>query len=373
MKILFALMVTALLLALSVHAADKLEIRSAVAGTMNGVSNLVDDSYTWDPQNFPGFYYDLKKDMGTERLTATITEGNKLRGDSPYGIIYTTMAQQRAFKLSEFGYYNVIGFLGEGYFASYINDSSFPAEMQILLMQSTDPNSLDKGQLQKILVDENTEIVVTEDLPLRLQEGYQLSFKTINNRYDRVELELQKNGIVVDAKDAYPSKDNANFADKTYYYKKDLGTQKGLVTIAVHIKNAFNDTETAVITVDGIWQLSEKSTPVDLGAKFNKMSVDKVDGKAGIITLNNAGMPITLQKKSDVPLMGDLHLKAADSDTLRFYIYREATEPGTYDLRGAIAGATGQTDNLVDGSFTWNPQNFAGFYMMSTGISALRP
>ena len=131
MKMLFALMVTAILLSLSAHAADKLEIRSAVAGTMNGVSNLVDDSYTWNPQNFPGFYYDLKKDMGTERLTATITEGNKLRGDPPYGIVYTTMAQQRAFKLSEFGYYNVIGFLGGRYFAGYINDSNFPVEKQI--------------------------------------------------------------------------------------------------------------------------------------------------------------------------------------------------------------------------------------------------
>ena len=37
MKMLFALMVTAILLALSAHAADKLEIRSAVAGTTNGV------------------------------------------------------------------------------------------------------------------------------------------------------------------------------------------------------------------------------------------------------------------------------------------------------------------------------------------------
>ena len=362
MKMLFALMVTAILLAPSAHAADKLEIRSAVAGTMNGVRNLVDDSYTWDPQNFPGFYYDLKKDMGTERLTATITEGNKLRGDSPYGIVYTTMAQQRAFKLSEFGFYGVIGFMGERYFAGYINDSSSPGEMRIPLMQSTDPSSLDKGQLQKILMDDNTEIVVTQEKPLQLQEGYQLSFKTIDNRYHRVDLEMQKDGIVVDAKALYPSKDDATFADKTYYYKKDLGAQKGLVTIAVHVKNAFNDTETAAITVDGIWQLSEESTPVDLGAKFDKMSVGEVDGKAGTITLNNAGSPIALQRNSDVPLMGDIHLKTADSDTLRFYIYREATEPGTYDQRGATAGVLGQTDNLVDGSFTWNPQNFAGFY-----------
>jgi len=362
MRILFALAVTALLLALSAHAADKLEIRSAVAGTMNGVSNLADDSYTWNPQNFPGFYYDPKKDMGTERLTVVITEDNELRGNSPYGIVYTTTAQQRAFKLSEYGYYRVIGFLGERYFAGYINDSGFSGEMQIPFMQSTDPNSLYKGQLQEILMDENTEIVVTKDQTLQLQEGYQLGFKTIDNRFDRVELELQKNGIVVDSRDAYPSKDNANLADKTYYYKKDLGAQKGLVTIAVHIKNAYNDTETAAITVDGIWQLSEKSTPVNLGARFNKMSVSEIDGNAGTITLNNAGMPITLQKKSDVPLMGDMHLKIADNDTLRFYIYREATQPGTYEIRGGIAGTTSQTENLVDGTFTWNAQNFAGFY-----------
>ncbi len=362
MKMVFALVVTVLLLALSVHAADRLEIRGEVAGTMNGVSNLVDDSYTWNPQNFPGFYYDPKKDIGTERLTVSITDGNDLSGDSPYGIVYATTAIQSAFKLSEFGYYNVIGFMGERYFAGYINDSSLPVYEQIPLMKSTDPSSLEKGQLQKILMDENSEIVVTQDKPLQLQEGYQLSFKTIDNRSHRVDLELQRDGVVVDARSAYPSKDDATLADKTYCYKKDLGAQKGLVTIAVYIKNSYNDTETAAITVNGIWQISQESTAVNLDAKFGKMSVAEVDGKAGTISLNNAGQSITLQRNSDVPLMGDMHLKTADSDTLRFYIYRETAQPGTYDIRGAIAGSTGKTDNLVDGSFTWNPQNFAGFY-----------
>ncbi len=111
MKILFAFVVTALLLTLFAHAADELEIRGEVAGTINGVSNLVDDSYTWNPQNFPGFYYDPNRDMGTERLTATITRGNDLRGDLPYGIVYTTKAQQSAFKRGEFGFYNIIGLI----------------------------------------------------------------------------------------------------------------------------------------------------------------------------------------------------------------------------------------------------------------------
>jgi S-layer protein (TIGR01567 family) len=362
MRTILALAVTALLLASSAHAADKLDIRSEVAGTTNGVSNLADDSFTWNPQNFPGFYYDPKKDIGTEQLTISITDENDLSGSVPFGVVYTTTACQSAFQLSDFGSYNVIGFLGEKYFAGYVNDTGLYQWMQIPLLRSDDPNSLDKGQLQKILMDDNSEIVVTQDKPLELLEGYQLGFKSIDSRSSRVDLELRKDGVVVDTSSAYPSKDDATYSDKTYTYKKDLGDQKGLVTIAVYIKNAYNDTETSAITVDGIWQISEESTAVKVGDKFGKMSVGEADGTAGIITLNNAGQPISLQGNSDVPLMGDIHLRTADSNALRLYLYRQVTEPGTYDIRGSIAGAIDKTDNLVEGSFTWSPQNFAGFY-----------
>lgn len=362
MKMILSLAVTALLLALSAHAADELDIRSEVAGTTNGVSNLADDSFTWNPQNFPGFYYDPKKDIGTEELKVSITDENDLSGDAPYGVVYMTKASQSAFRMSELGSYNVIGFLGEKYFAGYINDTGLDQWMQIPLLRSDDPNSLEKGQLQKILMDDSSEIVVTQSEPLELLEGYQLSLKTIDIRSSRVDLELRKDGVVVDTGSAYPSKDDATYSDKTYTYKKDLGDQKGLVTIAVFIKNAYNDTETSAITVNGIWQISDESTAITVGDKFGKMSVGEVDGTAGIITLNNAGQPIALQKNSDATLMGDIHLRTADSDALRLYLYRQVTEPGTYDIRSSIAGAVGENDNLEDGSFTWNPQNFAGFY-----------
>ncbi|MDD4653097.1 MAG: S-layer protein domain-containing protein, partial [Methanothrix sp.] len=221
-----SLAVTALLLALSAHAADELDIRSEVAGTTNGVSNLADDSFTWNPQNFPGFYYDPKKDIGTEELKVSITDENDLSGDAPYGVVYTTTACQSAFRRSDFGSYNVIGFLGEKYFAGYINDTGLDQWMQIPLLRSDDPNSLEKGQLQKILMDDNSEIVVTQSEPLELLEGYQLSLKAIDGRSSRVDLELRKDGVVVDTGSAYPSKDDATYSDKSYTYKKDLGDQK---------------------------------------------------------------------------------------------------------------------------------------------------
>ncbi len=53
-------------------------------------ATCADNTFTWNPQNFAGFFYDIKNDLGTENLKFTLTEGNKLSGDSPYGILYTT-------------------------------------------------------------------------------------------------------------------------------------------------------------------------------------------------------------------------------------------------------------------------------------------
>ncbi len=56
---------------------------------------------------------------GTETLTTTITEGNKLQ--EPNGVTYTTTAQKNDFEFEDWGCYNVIGFLAEKYFAGYVD------------------------------------------------------------------------------------------------------------------------------------------------------------------------------------------------------------------------------------------------------------
>ena len=45
-------------------------------------------------------------------------------------------------------------------------------------------------------------------------------------------------------------------------------------------------------------------------------------------------------------------MQSTDANPLRYYIYKEITEPGTYEIRGLVA----------TGNFEWNAQNFAGFY-----------
>ena len=315
----FAILLAISFIAIPVHA---LEIRGAVAGTINGASNLVDNSFTWDPQNFGGFFYDLKKDLGTESLKFVLTENNKLSGDTPYGIIYTTTAQNKNFECHLWGSYQVIGFQGEKYFAGYNQGYTEADGSNIFYAESTDKNSIGIEQLEKILIDSKDEMTVTSGTPLKLAEGYALVLKLIDT--NGMYLELSKNGQVVDSQVISPSKEGATEVDKTYWYKNPaVGEQKNLVTIGVHFKNAINIQNLTIAKVDGIWQISETPTEVKADTQYGKMTIRTVDATVGAITMDNKDNTITLSKNKDTPLMGGIRIRTANNDTLRFYLYSE--------------------------------------------------
>jgi len=186
---------------ISVHA---LEIRGAVAGEFrDGTTSLVDgNSFTWNPQNFAGFYYDIDHDVGAETLTTTLAWDRRLSGDDPYGITYTTTDQMKA--------------------------------------------------LSNALVD----------------------------------------------------------------------------------------------------------------MTYGKLRVASIDSATGKIVMDNKDNAITLSKNKNTEIMPGIYIRTADNDTLRYYIYKNITDPGTYEIRGSVAGTFNDQSNLdpADNSFTWNPQNFAGFY-----------
>jgi hypothetical protein len=61
---------------------------------------------------------------------------------------------------------------------------------------------------------------------------------------------------------------------------------------------------------------------------------------------------LILSRNKDISLMPGIGIKTADADSLRYFIYKDITNLGTYELRGAVA-----TD-----SFAWTADNFAGFF-----------
>ena len=162
-----------------VSASDVVEVRGATAGTVGGTNNLVDNSFTWNPQNFAGSFYDAKRDLGTETLKFVLTDGNKLSGDSPYGVTYTTTAQKKDYQRKLWGSYKIIGFGAKKYFAGY--NAGADVASNIFYSESTDKNSLSREQLEQILIDDDSEMTVTSGTPLKLEQGYELLFKSISN------------------------------------------------------------------------------------------------------------------------------------------------------------------------------------------------
>ncbi|MCX6673281.1 MAG: S-layer protein domain-containing protein [Methanothrix sp.] len=304
------------------------EIRGAVAGEIHGASNLdpTENSFIWSPQNFAGFYYDIKKDIGTETLKFVLTGDNKLSGDSPdYGVTYTTTAQNKAFERALWGSYKVIGFQAEKYFAGYNEGVDEYSGSNIFYKESTDKNSLSSEQLEKILIDEKTKTIVKKGESIKLKEGYELLLKGVSDG-GKIFLELRKDGESVDEAFAAPSRDSATEFDKTYYYRNPgVGEQRNLVTIGVHFMSTYKDEEQALALVDGLWQISAMPVDVKADTQYDKMTIRSVDANNGVITMDNKDNAITLNKKRDIVLMPGLNLRTADNETLRFYIYKTET------------------------------------------------
>ena len=59
--------------------------------------------------------------------------------------------------------------------------------------------------------------------------------------------------------------------------------------------------------------------------------------------MDNKDNTVTLSKNKDITLMGNVKITTSDqsvvddANPLRYYISKEVTEPGTYEVRGAVA------------------------------------
>jgi S-layer protein (TIGR01567 family) len=183
-----------------VIAVDELDIRGPIVEVIEG------KSYTWSPEDFSGFFYDEENCLGTETMTIKIKDGNVLREN--YGIEYKTYPKPKKFKFDKWGFYQIIGFLGEENFAGYMDGS--------LLNEKSDGLSLlDQGRISKILMDDNGERTIKLGESIRLKEGYEFSVKEIN--LDKIFVVLKKYGDQVDSKSI--SSSDEKVSDSTFVYR----------------------------------------------------------------------------------------------------------------------------------------------------------
>jgi len=108
----------------------------------------------------------------------------------------------------------------------------------------------------QVLINRSESLTMTVGVPLMLDEGYELTVHSIDIDGDKAYLELSKDGEVVGSQAIIL----ANRVDDTFIYSKPGTSQE----IRVHFKNTFRGVNKNLVTIDHIWQNSEKNSDLVL-------------------------------------------------------------------------------------------------------------
>lgn len=255
----------------------------------------------WTPLNFEGFYYNLDEDVGTERLILNRSSDTS-RTVNAEQIVYKTTASQVSHKYSSLGKYNVIGFMADKYFAGYLGGDG--------TITDTNISTIDRNQLHKVLIDDDTQRVIYAGSTLTLNDGYVIKIKDVNMGAGTPSVWLT---VLKDGNEVY---DDFKEKGQIFIYSKDVGAVRDLPVIALRIDSIFRGKEATAAFVRGTFQISESYTTVKSGDTFDKMKVESI-GNGNIIMKNPN--TITLDTGMTDTLMKNIKLKVADSPVIRFY------------------------------------------------------
>jgi S-layer protein (TIGR01567 family) len=310
-------------------AVESLELRSPV------ISSLSDIVIT--PENFSGFWYDFDDGIGSENLTISSIAGRTIpEGELRYESAILQVEYEADFASedsSSTGYtYPVIGLFGDKYIPTSDDDA---------------------GELAKLLIDTDDKYTLRTGSTLELAYGYELTAKDIDVEGDKVYMELSKDGEFIEEKTI-----DVTVGEATWDYKVNIGNQEGVIVFRVLITDIFQGQVDSLVVVEGLWLLDyENVLEIECSDEFGELEVDSISDS--IVMVNHE--PLMLAMGETVNLAEDLKFKVANDEDLRFYLTRECTETGTYNLRGDVA----------TGSSVWTAQNFAGFmYDFDDGISS---
>jgi len=296
---------------LKIVVADSSTLRFALSvertGTFEMRGTIYPTATEWDPMNFGlniggtnlGFYYDMDRDVGKEKLKIESISGRTIRSGN---LRYSTSAEEISFDYPQFGSYQVIGFLAERYFAGYTSKS--------VISNRESKSTLGTLQLHKVLLDDDTKRILSQGSTLTLKDGYVLKITDVDigAGEGQVLISLLKDGDEVD-NDVITGNDN-------YLYTKKVGAGDELPIIAVHFDAIFRGREMNAAFARGVFQISEAFTYVRPGDRFGAMEVESVS--SGGIDMTNTNS-IGLSSGNTVEVMGNISFKVANSGDVRFY------------------------------------------------------
>ncbi len=291
----------------------------------------------WRASDFGWFYYDVDEDQGGEELTVHLTGRTAEEGD----IIYSSKTWTSPFEYEPWGTFQEVAFLGSPYLAGY-PESNLTEEI----------SSLGKGELRRVLRNEEITYTLGGNKTLSLQQGYSLAAVDVSEKKGTVKFALLKNRDII-----YASL--VSIGD-TFVYKID-----DVPVILVHLSDAMKSSKEGFAEVDGIFQVSD-APDIKLfdGALIGNMKLNSYS-EDGLVFQNN--ISLSLIRDSEVPLTGNLRLVVLDMPDLTYYPVGIIFDYGVHEIRGPVFGSTPSIPVRM-GEYSssaiarWNSQNYSGFF-----------
>ncbi|WP_164997740.1 S-layer protein domain-containing protein [Methanolobus psychrotolerans] len=265
----------------------------------------------WTPLNFEGFYYDFDEGIKTETLelksisNRTIDDGD---------LIYTTTPASVEFEHSEWGYFQIMSFMAEKYFAGYTDDTYIDGLDEVNLLLT--------GHLSKLLINDDDSFMIYSDSSLIFEEDYVLDITEINTSANEILLTLTKNGEEIDNSIVSCSSD--------YVYSHDIGNNINVPLIAVHFKDIIIAGEKKGVFIEGLFQISDQFVTFTDGDSFGNMEITSYDDDSIVFKNEDS---ILLSKGAVINITDNIKFRVADSSDLRYYPF--------------VMGGTSSIDNEI--------------------------
>ncbi|MGA9187683.1 MAG: S-layer protein domain-containing protein, partial [Methanosarcina sp.] len=311
---------------------DAVEIRGPVFNGSNLESILGDNgTLTIGATQFAAFYYDIDDNVTTETLSIKDVPGTKDNVIGEGGLVYQTKIQQVAYEYENaaagWDNYSLIGFFADKY---------IPLK----------PTKADK--LAKLVLDSDDKYTIRTGETLDLGQGYTLEAKQVDVDGEKVWLQFNKDGEFVD--DEIIQVGNG---DSTWDVElDDIQGEDDVVVLKVHVNQVFQGAVDSIAQIEGLWLIDYgNAMTIESDDEFGELNDVSINGDTLTITNEDT---FTLTRDSDEEIAQGMFFKTADtpSNVLRFYLMKEITEPGTYQIRGQVAS----------GDASWDATSFAGFY-----------
>ncbi|MDY0266329.1 MAG: S-layer protein domain-containing protein [Methanimicrococcus sp.] len=319
-------------------AADSVEIRSTIIEFDDGNEPWEIDAYNW-----AGLYYNLNDDTETELLTIDIngTTGTNI------DITYETEPNFQPFEYkwvngSDTVGYAIIGFFAEPYVAVGPKN-----------LTSTG-TGFKANKIAKLIADNDDKYTLKTGATLELGSGFSLVVDQIDVDGNKAYIKLMNDGKEINS--SIVTTDGSKSGD--WILDMTLLNEKNIEVFRVHVKDVFQGTESSLVEIEGYWLIDypnafEVKSDVDYG-KFEAKNIgtSKLEYLAEDIALSadlstDLGKNITLKTEKEFD---------GTTGTDKFYLVKEYTEPGVYEIRSDIFDYT--TAPVVP--FTY--KNFAAFF-----------